>query len=542
MRRFSFVILLCASALVARADAAYTRTDARVKMSDGVRLEASVYVPFGIAPAEGYPLIVRQHGGGSNKDNPYDTMYGIKFVETGNFALLMYSHRGHGNSGGFFDFFGERTTLDFSEMLDWVESKFGAQIDTERVGANGISQGGGESLLPAANDPRVKAVAVGNTFADLNKALNPNDCMKFSFDTAIFVAAYKAAAARTDDALAVRWGLTLYTDTEDLAVPGFPSTTEDLHARSPLTHVQSLVDRRVPVYWTQSWEDYLFPGDHPARFLAPLEAAGIPVHYWFSSGGHAAGPNDPADEAGKEQDWVDWMDEFLRGVDHGFASGARPRVDYTERLTQGLPGEWTHRTGAAWPIPEATPLVLHPRSDGTLAGSPGEPGPVGTIVNDLVTVNVANDPIATNEIPGRVPVPGVRDAVRAVPEGANPLDTTSFISDPLLSPIDVVGAPAFDALLSTTAARVVQLNAKVWDVAPDGARVLVNRGCISVENAGPEPVVALDLWPNAHTFPAGHRIELTLAAVDFPVFKPDTEPAVTDVLSGTTLSLPALSG
>jgi putative CocE/NonD family hydrolase len=542
MRRFSFLILLCASALVARADAAYTRTDAMVKMSDGVRLEASVYVPVGNAPPEGYPLIVRQHGGGSDKDNSYDTIYGINFVETGNFALLMYSHRGHGNSGGFFDFFGERTTLDFSEMLDWVESSFGPQIDTERVGASGISQGGGESLLPAANDPRVKAVAVGNTFADLNQALNPNDCMKLSFDTAIFVAAYKASAARTEDALAVRWGSTLYTDTEDVAVPGFVSTTEDLHARSPLTYVQSLVDRRVPVYWTQSWEDYLFPGDHPAQFLAPLEVAGVPVHYWFSSGGHAAGPNDPTDEAAKELDWIDWMDEFLRGVDHGFASGARPRVDYAERLTQGLPGEWTHRTAAAWPIPAATPLVLYPRGDGTLAGSPGEPGPVGTIVNDFATANVANDPIATNEVPGRVPAPGVRDAVRTVPEGANPLDTAPFLSDPLSTPLHVVGAPAVDALLSTTASRVVQLNAKVWDVAPDGSRVLVNRGCLSFENAGPKPVAAFDLWPNAHTFPAGHRIELTLAAVDFPVFKPDTEPALTDILAGTSLSLPVLTG
>lgn len=541
MRRVLIVLALCGTALSARADAGYTRTDAMVVMSDGVGLEASVYVPDGPAPADGFPLIVRHHGGGSDKDNSYDVNYGLKFVETGNFALLMYSHRGHGNSGGLFDFFGPRTTQDFSEMLDWVAENF-APIDTERVGTSGHSQGGGESLLPAERDSRVKAVAVGNTFVDLNQALNPNDCFKFSFATGIFAAAYKAAAARTDDTLAVRWGLTFYTDTEDVSVGNLPSTTSELHARSPLTYAQALVDRRVPVFWTQSWEDQLFPGDHPERLLSILEAEGIPVHYWFASGGHAAGPNDPDDEAGKERAMIDWMDEFLRGVDHGFESGARPRVDYVERLTQGQPGTWVHRTAAAWPVPETSPAVLYPRADGSLASSPDEAGSVGTVVNDLATINIANDPIAAYEVAGRVPVPGFRDIVTSVPEGANALDTVSFRTEPLAGPVDVVGAPVVGAELATTARRVVQLDAKVWDVAPDGSRVMVNRGCTSIEDGGPEPGFELALWPNAHTFPTGHRVELTLAAVDFPVFKADTEPAVTDILAGTSLTLPALGG
>src|SRR2546426_9666592 len=116
MKRLAAALLLTSSALALPAHAAsYTRTDAMVSMSDGVRLDASVYVPDGPPPAGGFPLIVRQHGGGSNKDNPYDTGYGLEAVETGNFALLMYSHRGHGNSEGIFDFFGQQTTQDFSE-------------------------------------------------------------------------------------------------------------------------------------------------------------------------------------------------------------------------------------------------------------------------------------------------------------------------------------------------------------------------------------------------------------------------------------------
>src|ERR1043166_3541718 len=118
MRSLAFVLLLCGGAAFAD-EPSYDRIDAMVPMSDGVQLDASLYLPKAPVAAR-LPLIVRHHGGGSNKDSPFDVKYGLKAVDTGRFALLMYSVRGHGNSGGLFDFFGTRTTQDFSEMLDWV--------------------------------------------------------------------------------------------------------------------------------------------------------------------------------------------------------------------------------------------------------------------------------------------------------------------------------------------------------------------------------------------------------------------------------------
>jgi putative CocE/NonD family hydrolase len=539
VKRFAALCLLIASIpLPGVSTTGYTKTDAMVAMSDGIELDASVYVPDGTAPPGGFPLVVRQHGGGSNKESPYDVAYGLKFVDTGDYALLMYSHRGHGNSGGFFDFFGPRTTKDFSDMLDWVATTFSGRINTDRVAVSGYSQGGGESLLPAEDDPRVKVAAVGNTFANLNRALNPNDCMKFSFATAIFLAAYKASASRTDDATAIRWGATLYTDTEDVTTPAFPSTTDQLDAHSPTGGVGALIQRRVPVFWTQSWEDQLFPGDHPEVILRPLEQAGVPIHYWFSSGGHAAGPNFPADEVAKEAAMFDWIDEFLRGVDHGYASGARPTVDYWERTAPGLPGTWIPKTAAAWPPSVTTTSALYVASGKELTITVPAPGVAGTIVNDLASANLANDAVTANELPGRVPVTQLGDVVRSIPESPNPLDAVTFTSTPLAAGFHSVGAPVVEADLSTTARRVVQLNAKLWDVAPDGSAMLVNRACLSTENPTPIQHVRFALWPDAHTYAAGHRVALTLSAVDFPTFKPDTEPAVTKILTGTRVLLP----
>lgn len=532
MRKFLWLLLVLPLNLAA-ADPAYERYDAKVAMSDGVELDASLYLP---KDASGrLPLIVRHHGGGSNKDSPFDVNYGLRAVATGRFALLMYSHRGHGDSGGIFDFFGPRTTLDFSEMLDWVAANYGERIDTDNVGAAGYSQGGGESLLPAEQDARVKALTVGNTFADFNYALNPNDCYKLSFATGIFVGAYTSTLSNVDYTLAARWGAQLMTDTEDIPLPPFPSTTDDLASRSPQTYVQALVDRRVPVFWTNSWEDQIFPADHPERMLSVLEQAGVPIHYWFASGGHAAGASYPAEEQAREQAMLEWFEQFLLGIDHGFLTG--PRVDYWQRIS-GSPrkdGEWEHHIASAWPIPDATSSVWYPRADGSLSAEPAAAGESAPLVNDYLSLNVANDALV-HEVAGRVP--GMGDILDQIPESANPLDTLTYTSAPLTQPLEVAGAP--ELIVSQDSVRLVvqQIDAKIWDAGPDGVQ-LIWRGGISGA-LGQE--VRFKLWPNAHRFETGHQMVLTISSNDLPVFKSDIEPWRANIqLAGTRIELPATS-
>lgn len=535
IRAAATIVACLVAASVQAAEPAYQRIDATVAMSDGVQLDASLYLPLAISPAR-LPLIVRHHGGGSNKDSPFDVKYAVRAVAAGRFAALMYSVRGHGNSEGLFDFFGPRTTQDFSEMVDWVAANHGARVDAGNVGASGYSQGGGESLMPAAQDARVKALAVGNTFADLNHALNPNDCYKFSFATGIFVGAYTSTASRVDNALAARWGAQLMTDTEDLGTPIVPSTTADLAARSPQTYVAALAARRVPTFWTNAWEDQLFPADHPERMLATLAAAGAPVHYWFASGGHAAGPNFPLEEEMREQAMLAWFEQFLLGEERGFSNTRT--VDYWQRVS-GDPrkaGEWTHHTAAAWPITDARPVVLYPRADGSLGASPAPASETATLINDYLSANVANDALV-HEVAGNIP--GMGDVLDQVPESENPLDTITYTTAPLAQALNVVGAPEVIVSQDSSHQFVQQLNAKVWDVSDAGAQLIWRGGTSGMNGAQ----VSFKLWPNAHRFETGHRIVLTISSVDFPGFKPDTEPWHSSVsLAGTRLDLPVVAG
>lgn len=556
MKRVAALLALAlAGVLPARADVVRAYTTGMATMSDGVRLEYTLVHPFNVpVPPGGFPLIVRQHGGGSSMTSGYDREYGLRYVDTGNFALLMYSHRGHGSSEGIFDFFGERSTLDFSDMLDWIEEMaIGDVINTENVGASGYSQGGGASLLPAMHDPRVKAVGVGQTFDDLNHALNPGDCFKFSFATGIFALAYKQSMSKTDDVTALRWGGQWNTDTEDVPIPkaalvdGGPeliSTTDDAASRSPGTHVDGGPPEsfyahglQVPTFWSQSWEDSLFPADHGLGILAKLDAREpkVPVHYWFASGGHETREENTATVEAKEKAMRDWFDEFLRGVDHGFRSGSRKKVDYAQRIPGG---GWTHKSATSWPVTdsEARFDVVGGQTsrDGLLiregSGGPA-PQPV-PIVNDVVSANVGTEPILYNRAGGQMPGPWA-----LIPDGANPLDSAVFRSGSLNGDLETTGAPVFRLKYQTTAQQALQINAKLWDVAPDGSRTLVTRGCGSPPVGGGTKTWELSLWPNSHIFPAGHGLELTVSTTDFPTFKPDLEPSVTLILAGSGLTL-----
>ncbi|HVL89790.1 MAG TPA: CocE/NonD family hydrolase [Actinomycetota bacterium] len=540
MKRIAAMIVLVSVTVgfPVRAGLGYEVSVASVEMSDGVALDVSLYTPLAPAPPGGFPLIVRQHGGGSSKDSEYDVRYALKAVHTNRFAVLMYSHRGHGGSGGVFDFFGERSAADVSELLDWVADTV-PRIDVSRTGMWGYSQGGALSLMPAMTDPRIKVVAAGNTFDDLNHALNPNDCFKYSFATGIFALAYKSAAARTDDATALRWGAQWYTDTEDLAIPFVDpitgaahvrSTTHDAALHSPAAHVSTTpgtvydTGLNVPVFWTNSWEDALFPADHGLGIVAGLEARNIPTHLWFASGGHEVPETHGPDEAAKELAMLEWFEEFLLGVDHGYASGARPKVEYAQRVPGG---GWTHKTAPTWPVP-GDDVTLHAAAGGGL-GEVAAAATLGTIVNTVASANLATEPILSNR---------AGPLVSNVPDSPGSPATLRFATDPVAAPLEFTGAPRVAIRYDSTAQRVAQFNVKLWDE-HDGRRRMITRGCLSDETPG-DGIADFDLWPASHVLAPGHRLVMTVSTVDFPTFKPDTEPQAS-TLASATLTLNGVS-
>ena len=110
-----------------------------------------------------------------------------------------------------------------------------------------------------------------------------------------------------------------------------------------------------------------------------------------------------------------------------------------------------------------------------------------------------------------------------------------YTSEPLARSYTMLGATSVAIDYSATTAEGLQLNARLYDVFPDGSSVMVDRGVRRVENAS--GTVTYELHGNGWRFPAGHRVRIEIAQDDDPFLRASTVPSVTTI-SHVTLRIP----
>jgi len=108
---------------------------------------------------------------------------------------------------------------------------------------------------------------------------------------------------------------------------------------------------------------------------------------------------------------------------------------------------------------------------------------------------------------------------------------------PLAQPFTLIGMPRL-SLRFRAIAPDVQLNARLWDVAPGGTQTLVTRGAYRA--VGPNPAgerAEYGLFGNHWRFEPGHRLMLEVTADDSPYLRRDNFPAVATI-DGARIVLP----
>jgi pimeloyl-ACP methyl ester carboxylesterase len=167
MRRYVLLVVFAAAlAVPAGANAAFTMTDRTVPMDDGVGIATTTYVPTGTGP---FPAIVMFHGLGGTRQSI--AAIAARFADRG-YVVLTSDFRGHGESGGLFTGLGPRELTDIAALRERWLPQF-ASIDNAKVGAWGISLGGGAALRTVAEGEPYAAVQVVETWVDLYEALIP---------------------------------------------------------------------------------------------------------------------------------------------------------------------------------------------------------------------------------------------------------------------------------------------------------------------------------------------------------------------------------
>ncbi|MER6787343.1 alpha/beta fold hydrolase [Streptomyces sp. NPDC000658] len=446
----------------------------------GTVLKANVVTPSGADGARRYPLVVLPTSWGFPQ---VEYLAQAQRLADSGYVVLSYNVRGFWQSGGEIDVAGPRDVADASKVVDWALAHTPA--DARHIGMAGVSYGAGISLLAAAHDPRVRAVASLSGWGDLIDSIYSGRTQHLQaaavLDTVGTVAGRQSAESREVFSAFYSGDL---TKEKDLVAWG--------KKRSPATYADQLNRNGAAVLLAGSWGDTIFPPRQSAAFYEQLTG---PKRLEFRPGDHATAeitgllglPNDV---------WTDterWFDHYLKGEDNGVDREAPVRLK--SRTGSGYEGypDWKSVGTTRGRIALAGDTTLHTNVD---SGADGGIVFLSSILDQVARLPpVASIPLLPRRWAAVWQSPKYATVQRV--RGAATLHTT-------VTPTEESGT----------------LVAYLYDVGPLGLGKLVDNAPYTFHGRTPGKPFALDLemFSTAYDVPAGHRLALVVDTVD-PLYK-----------------------
>jgi predicted acyl esterase len=320
---------------------AATEQELSIAMDDGVTLAATLFLPEGAPPPGGWPAIVFLHGLSGKRQDMSLLASRAGFVGQ-EYAVLTFDARGHGASGGLVSVDGPREVADTRRVFEWLRDR--PDVANSRIGAWGISYGGGAIWNSLAAGVPWAAVEVVETWTDLYRALVPQGLVKSGLVAGL--SGSIPADRKSSELDAVQAAAFAGRDLD--AVAGWASARSSLHRLGRTT---------TPVFMMQGRRDFLFPIDQATRAFARLQG---PKRLWIGNHGHAPSSFPAADTAAMLREGREWFDRFLRGQDNG--------IDRRPPIVLASEGTATTRDFRRPPATETS------RTSWTTAGSTIRPG------------------------------------------------------------------------------------------------------------------------------------------------------------------------
>ncbi|MGW2251085.1 CocE/NonD family hydrolase [Kitasatospora sp. NPDC001660] len=474
-----------------------------IAASDGVVLRADVFTPPAGTPgadAQGrYPVVVQPASWGQN-DLEY-VAQGHRFAAAG-YVVVTYTVRGFWGSGGQVDVAGPKDVADISTVIDWALAHTPA--DPDRVGMIGLSLGGGLTLLGAAFDPRIKAVASLSGWADLTDAL-------YSGQTRHTQAATRLA---TIEGLTGRKSPEFARALDDLfADHDLPDVIKWADVRSPSAYLDRINAHGTAVYLANGWSDSFF---NPGQMTDFYQKLTVPKRLELRPGDHASQEftgllgfsNATWDNA------RGWLDRYLKGAP-GDRTGADTGVDLEVRPTGA------HEAHPDWrSISSRTEQVTF-GGTATVRGDESSGASGGTVLLSGLLDQWLHQPPT-------VLVPLLDRSAAAVRQ-----------SEPYRQGLQVRGAARVHTTVTTSSPQGTAV-AYLYDVDALGVGRLIAHAPQSWTGrpAGQPFPLDVTLFPTAYDLPAGHRLALVLGTHD-DLYGGETPKGSTVTFGPAELSLPA---
>ncbi|MFJ6935321.1 CocE/NonD family hydrolase [Streptomyces sp. NPDC101132] len=407
------------------------------------------------------------------------------------YNVLAYTARGFGRSGGEVDVAGPLDVQDGTLALDFLIERTPSGVTA--AGFLGDSYGSGISQLVAAHDTRVDAVVAMSTWGDLGEAFYENTTRHVAAVTALLNAARNARLSRETAAV--------FADV--LNNRNIEATLAWAARRSPLTYVDELRERGMPVYFAHAWHETLFPVNQTLRMFEALTG---PKRLDLSIGDHSC-PEMSGIIGLPNRIWSNahrWLDQHLRGEDTGIGAEGQILSQVMWNKTLEDRPTWTAVTTRRQRV-----YLTGGAAGGSLADKPETGWTIEALTGIDTPATVADAIITTgyDELAGRpktYPADGISRDVAAVWTGA-PQDAV----------LRLRGIPRLRLSCAAATPRATFV-AYLLDVAPDGTGHIVTHAPFTRLQGDPEsPYTAeVELQATAYDVPAGHRLMLVADTVD----------------------------
>jgi dienelactone hydrolase len=403
--RVALLILAAVLVFAGGASAASGWTEVTIDASDATPLACATITPSGTPPAGGWPGVILFHGLGQTHTD-LET-YGSALAQFG-FAALTCDARGTGDSGGTFGLDGPREVQDAQDLFDWFAAR--SDVSDTKIGALGLSLGGGVVWNAAAAGVPFKAIIPATTWTSLGAALNPNGVPK------------TGEIAELGQAVPFsQWDPSLTQALDDLGNGSVTTAVKSVEAaRSSRPELHSL---KVPTLLLQGRHDFLFD---MGQALAAYKLLAGPKRLYLGDIGHAPAGNPTAEQPTYLTEVVRWFDEYLVGgpkVGGGIELAHDPWDGTTTRYKKVPPTRTTSVN-----LPGSTKLVgtkLAARRSVRLPGGPRE-----TFGDSSLKVHYSG----AKSWPDLVATVLVKDKMTPVTEGAAPIRSSSgVVTIPLMN-------------------------------------------------------------------------------------------------------------
>ena len=541
-------LLSCAAGTDARSFSGYLES-----VVDHTMLDAQLDLPSGVGP---FPLVVILHGWAGSKHTSGDIAQ--RLLNEG-YAVLRYSARGFGDSWGkvnLADVAVERR--DLQSVISRVAEQPNCAVNSDAVAVTGASYGGAGSWLaaiepvyqlsPSSPQVRIRTILPIATWGDLLYSLLPNGQPRHSVDymgglKLSYVNGFYFSGLRAPNEGPQPWYLNYPSYL--VAWHAYLNGPFDLTRDDAIEHqiVDGIAGYRsiwwqqafwataaanhIPIFQAQGFTDDLFPLDEAKRMLLALKTIdpAYPMALYLGDIGHPRASNKTG-----EVDYIlnlisQWLAYYLKG------EGTQPPFVIYAAITR--PSSQDFQPSDVFTVASYDELSTSTVSESFAGGA--------------VLVNPVDDPFA-----GFFWDPLVMQAAGELkpypfPEGppesavvGNSLATFEVPVSKFGGALLIAGQPTVDLKASTLAPRV-QLNVRLFDVAPDGKKSLITRGTYTLDSGSGVPLhnekITIPTYGNVWSAAADHVLRLEITNLDSPYIAPSKIPSVTEI-SHVTLNLP----